>query len=111
MAGYGSGTVPSGFCTAGFSSLYAAFIVSLLIDLVFQVTFYYFKGLARLFVLTASLKQSLCLDVYALFELEVFQTPGTLPRDEGALFRRYVEGPKDRGFLFFHDLGASGQID
>lgn len=38
VAGYGSGTVPSGFCTAGFSSLYAAFIVSLLIDLVFQVS-------------------------------------------------------------------------
>jgi len=30
-------TIPSGFCTAGFSSLNAAFIGSLLIDLVFQM--------------------------------------------------------------------------
>jgi hypothetical protein len=29
-------TIPSGFCAAGFSSLYAAFVGSLLIDLVFQ---------------------------------------------------------------------------
>ncbi|KAI0001746.1 hypothetical protein BJV77DRAFT_12185 [Russula vinacea] len=36
-AGYGSGNVPSVFCTAGFSSLYTAFIVCLLADLVFQV--------------------------------------------------------------------------
>jgi hypothetical protein len=28
---------PVGFCTAGFNSLYTAFIVSLLVDLVFQV--------------------------------------------------------------------------
>ncbi|KAH8120005.1 hypothetical protein DFH11DRAFT_25614 [Phellopilus nigrolimitatus] len=28
---------PSGFCTAGFSSLYSAFIVGLLVDLVFQL--------------------------------------------------------------------------
>ncbi|KAI0274937.1 hypothetical protein BC834DRAFT_965399 [Gloeopeniophorella convolvens] len=36
-AGYGSGNAPSGFCTAGFSSLNAAFIVCLLVDLVFQL--------------------------------------------------------------------------
>jgi len=35
-AGYGSGNVPSVFCTTGFSSLNAAFIVCLLVDLVFQ---------------------------------------------------------------------------
>ncbi|KAF8482075.1 hypothetical protein DFH94DRAFT_734883 [Russula ochroleuca] len=35
-AGYGSGNVPSVFCTAGFSSLNTAFIVCLLADLVFQ---------------------------------------------------------------------------
>ncbi|KAI5124100.1 hypothetical protein M0805_000914 [Coniferiporia weirii] len=36
--GYNNGaSFPSGFCTAGFSSLYAAFIVSLLVDLVFQI--------------------------------------------------------------------------
>jgi hypothetical protein len=28
---------PAGFCTAGFSSLYTAFVISLLVDLVFQV--------------------------------------------------------------------------
>lgn len=35
-----SGTIPSGFCTLGFSSLNTAFIISLLVDLVFQ--FYMF---------------------------------------------------------------------
>ncbi|KAI0049296.1 hypothetical protein FA95DRAFT_1516289 [Auriscalpium vulgare] len=35
-AGYGSGSIPSAFCTNGFSSLNAAFIVSLIVDLVFQ---------------------------------------------------------------------------
>jgi len=32
-----SATFPAGFCAAGFSSISAAFIVSLLVDLVFQV--------------------------------------------------------------------------
>ena len=32
-----SGTIPSGFCGAGFSSLNAAFIISLLVDLGWQV--------------------------------------------------------------------------
>ena len=38
-AGYGtsSETFPTGFCAAGFSSLNVAFIVGLLVDLVFQV--------------------------------------------------------------------------
>jgi len=36
-AGYGTGNTPSVFCTAGFSSLNAAFIVSVLVDLVFQI--------------------------------------------------------------------------
>jgi len=36
-AGYGSGNVPSVFCTTGFSSLNTAFIVCMLADLVFQV--------------------------------------------------------------------------
>jgi len=36
-SGTSTGTIPSGFCTAGFSSLYSAFIVSLLVDLVFQM--------------------------------------------------------------------------
>lgn len=35
-----SGSIPSGFCTLGFSSLNTAFIISLLVDLVFQ--FYMF---------------------------------------------------------------------
>ncbi|KAH9968680.1 hypothetical protein BC827DRAFT_1257704 [Russula dissimulans] len=35
-AGYGSGNIPSVFCTSGFSSLNTAFIVCLLADLVFQ---------------------------------------------------------------------------
>jgi hypothetical protein len=35
-AGYGTGNIPSAFCTAGFSTLNAAFIVSVLVDLVFQ---------------------------------------------------------------------------
>ncbi|EJD03768.1 uncharacterized protein FOMMEDRAFT_133152 [Fomitiporia mediterranea MF3/22] len=36
--GYDNGhPIPSGFCASGFSSLYAAFIVGLLIDLVFQL--------------------------------------------------------------------------
>jgi len=35
-AGYGTGNAPSAFCTAGFSSLYTAFILCLLADLVFQ---------------------------------------------------------------------------
>lgn len=37
-SGYDNGTsFPSGFCASGFSSLYAAFIGALLVDLVFQV--------------------------------------------------------------------------
>jgi hypothetical protein len=36
-----SGTVPPGFCSAGFSSLNAAFIVSLLVDLVFQIYMFF----------------------------------------------------------------------
>uniref|UniRef100_A0A8H7Y9W1 Uncharacterized protein n=1 Tax=Psilocybe cubensis TaxID=181762 RepID=A0A8H7Y9W1_PSICU len=32
-----SGSIPSGFCTLGFASLNTAFIISLLVDLVFQV--------------------------------------------------------------------------
>jgi len=36
-AGYGSGNIPSSFCTAGFASLNTAFIVFILADLVFQV--------------------------------------------------------------------------
>ena len=31
------GTIPSGFCAAGFDSLNIAFIISLLVDIVFQV--------------------------------------------------------------------------
>lgn len=39
-AGYGGNTsLPDGFCGAGFSSLNAAFIIGLLVDLVFQVKF------------------------------------------------------------------------
>ena len=34
---YGSGNVPSSFCTVGFASLNTAFIVFMLVDLVFQV--------------------------------------------------------------------------
>ncbi|THH02322.1 hypothetical protein EW026_g510 [Hermanssonia centrifuga] len=41
-AGYGgSTTFPSGFCTTGFSNLNAAFIVSLLIDLGFQIYMFF----------------------------------------------------------------------
>ncbi|KAI0068037.1 hypothetical protein BV25DRAFT_1818400 [Artomyces pyxidatus] len=36
-AGYGSGNAPSGFCSTGYSSLYAIFIVCLLVDIVFQL--------------------------------------------------------------------------
>lgn len=36
-AGYGSGNIPSSFCTAGFASLNTAFIVGMLADLMFQV--------------------------------------------------------------------------
>jgi hypothetical protein len=32
-------TLPTGFCSAGYTSLNAAFIISLLVDLVFQVRF------------------------------------------------------------------------
>jgi len=32
-----SGSIPSGFCGAGFNSLYIGFIISLLVDIVFQV--------------------------------------------------------------------------
>lgn len=39
-AGYGgTSPIPSGFCTSGFANLDAAFVVSLLADLVFQVSF------------------------------------------------------------------------
>jgi len=34
-------TFPVGFCTAGFSSLYSAFVVSLLVDLVFQMYMFF----------------------------------------------------------------------
>ncbi|TBU50060.1 hypothetical protein BD309DRAFT_986026 [Dichomitus squalens] len=42
-AGYGtsSETFPSGFCAAGFSSLNVAFIVGLLVDLVFQMYMFF----------------------------------------------------------------------
>ncbi|KAI0081118.1 hypothetical protein K474DRAFT_1682203 [Panus rudis PR-1116 ss-1] len=41
-AGYGAGTsFPSGFCISGFSSLNAAFIVSLLVDLGFQMYMFF----------------------------------------------------------------------
>jgi len=36
-----TGTIPSGFCSAGFSSLYIVFIVSLLIDIVCQIYMYF----------------------------------------------------------------------
>ncbi|KAI9460459.1 hypothetical protein BJY52DRAFT_1425892 [Lactarius psammicola] len=36
-AGYGSGNIPPGFCTAGFSSLYTLFIICLLADIVCQM--------------------------------------------------------------------------
>jgi len=36
-----SGSVPSGFCAMGFSSLNTAFILSLLVDLVFQVYMFF----------------------------------------------------------------------
>ncbi|KAH9044617.1 hypothetical protein EDB85DRAFT_2070747 [Lactarius pseudohatsudake] len=36
-AGYGSGNIPPGFCTAGFSSLNTLFIVGLLADIVCQM--------------------------------------------------------------------------
>jgi len=36
-----SGSVPSGFCAMGFSSLNSAFILSLLVDLVFQVYMFF----------------------------------------------------------------------
>lgn len=36
-----STTFPAGFCAAGFSSINAAFIISLLVDLVFQVYMYF----------------------------------------------------------------------
>ncbi|PPQ76489.1 hypothetical protein CVT24_011074 [Panaeolus cyanescens] len=36
-----NGTLPSGFCAMGFSSLNIAFIVSLLVDLVFQAYMYF----------------------------------------------------------------------
>jgi len=42
QAGYGgSTTFPSGFCTAGFANLDAAFIVSLIIDLIFQIYMFF----------------------------------------------------------------------
>ncbi|GBE77474.1 hypothetical protein SCP_0103490 [Sparassis crispa] len=41
-AGYGGKTaLPSTFCTAGFPSLYAAFIVSLIVDLAFQLYMFF----------------------------------------------------------------------
>lgn len=36
-AGYGTGDIPSTFCNAGFSSVNAAFIAALIVDLCFQV--------------------------------------------------------------------------
>ncbi|OBZ68494.1 hypothetical protein A0H81_11618 [Grifola frondosa] len=41
-AGYGgTSSFPSGFCTAGFSSLNVAFIISLLVDLAFQMYMFF----------------------------------------------------------------------
>ncbi|KAL7285613.1 hypothetical protein ACG7TL_000717 [Trametes sanguinea] len=41
-AGYGgSASFPTGFCTTGFSSIYAAFIVGLLVDLAFQMYMFF----------------------------------------------------------------------
>ncbi|GJE86286.1 hypothetical protein PsYK624_023660 [Phanerochaete sordida] len=41
-AGYaGSTSFPSGFCTSGFSSIYAAFVGALLVDLAFQIYLFF----------------------------------------------------------------------
>lgn len=41
-AGYGGSTsFPSGFCTSGFSNLYAAFVGALLVDLAFQIYMFF----------------------------------------------------------------------
>ncbi|TFK77531.1 hypothetical protein BDN72DRAFT_830693 [Pluteus cervinus] len=41
QASQSSGTVPVGFCAAGYSSFNIAFIVSLLVDIVFQIYMYF----------------------------------------------------------------------
>jgi len=40
-AGYASGTGPSAFCSAGYSSLYIAFIAGLVVDIVFQLYMFF----------------------------------------------------------------------
>lgn len=40
-AGYGTGTVPAGFCTSGYTTLNEAFIVALIIDLIFQMYMFF----------------------------------------------------------------------
>ena len=48
-----SGSVPSGFCAMGFASLNIAFIMSLLVDLVFQAS-----ARSLMFLLVCKLKKN-----------------------------------------------------
>jgi len=75
-----TGTIPSGFCAAGFETLNIAFIISLLVDIVFQVKQFLFLGFwtrGRHFILA--------LHVFPC--LAVLQTIGTLFEYEAFLWR------------------------
>lgn len=74
-AGYDNGTsFPSGFCASGFSSLYAAFVISLLVDLVFQVRDYTLQ-----YALHSSQLIVPCPGLHALLELAILEALGALP--------------------------------
>ena len=60
-----SGSLPSGFCGMGFSSLNTAFILSLLVDLVIQAS-------------SPRPPANSTLDVYVLFDMAFLEALGTL---------------------------------
>lgn len=96
-AGYDNGSsFPSGFCTTGFASLNIAFIISLLVDLVFQVRDIPLPPTSRgwawiLRIIAPAGTDSVCFfgpGLHVLPDLEVFEALGALPEHERTFLRR-----------------------
>ena len=79
QASQSSGTVPVGFCAAGYSSFNIAFIVSLLVDIVFQVS------CGALKLNAADSKENVLLDLHVLFDMAILEAAGALCWYERAL--------------------------
>lgn len=84
-AAYDNGaSIPSGFCTSGFSSLNTAFIGSLLVDLGFQVNL----RLSCASGLALMMLWSHITAVHDLSQLAILETVGALFAHEGTILRR-----------------------